>query len=299
MEKLKETFKKERVDWDIEKAALAKRAEDAEAALKPVVEELTGLKRQINAMTSAVFGKYPHLMFFNSFCLTRYRFTDACNVTGTRITHLGSDMRMKLKAAYTLIEQLYSEAQRAISTAAHNEPPPTLIKETFEKLLMLPARLDELKRSAARSGAPTALIQAKPWIPDLESSDIGRGYPGVKEDGSVFSNDDLRWLTRKMHPLASKLAEETNLSHYQPIYDCDQKRYPAPTHDVEDLIPPIYKHTYAPDVDPSNLISDEAVFQALTGIDWATIDFQPLGREEEDAPAQDDPQPSTQPGDES
>ena len=45
MEKLKETFKKERVDWGIEKTALQKRAEDAEAALKPVTEELNGLKR--------------------------------------------------------------------------------------------------------------------------------------------------------------------------------------------------------------------------------------------------------------
>ena len=52
--------------WDTEKAALAKKAEDAEAALKPVVEELTGLKRQISAMTSAVFGKHPYLMFFKS-----------------------------------------------------------------------------------------------------------------------------------------------------------------------------------------------------------------------------------------
>ena len=60
MEKLKENFKKERADWDIEKSALLKRAEDTEAALKPVVEELTGLKRQINAMTTAVFGKYPY-----------------------------------------------------------------------------------------------------------------------------------------------------------------------------------------------------------------------------------------------
>ena len=58
MEKLKESFKKERADWDIEKNTLQKRAEDAEATLKPVVEELAGLKWQINAMTSAVFGKY-------------------------------------------------------------------------------------------------------------------------------------------------------------------------------------------------------------------------------------------------
>ena len=164
---------------------------------------------------------------------------------------------------------------------------------------MMPAWLDKLKRSAARSGVLTALIRAKAWIPDLDSSDICSGYPGIKEDGSEFNHDDLRRLTREMCPLASKLAEETDLSHYQPVYDSDHKRLPAPTHDVEDLILPIRKHTYAPDVDPSNLISDEAVFQALTGIDWATIDFQPLGREDEDEPAQDDPQPSSQPGQDS
>ena len=58
MEKLKESFNKDRADWETEKSGLTKRAEDAEAALKPVVDELTGLKRQINAMTSAIFGKY-------------------------------------------------------------------------------------------------------------------------------------------------------------------------------------------------------------------------------------------------
>ena len=68
---------------------------------------------------------------------------------------------------------------------------------------------------------------------------------------------------------------------------------------MQNLIPPIYKHTYAPDVEPSTLISDEAVFKALTGIDWATIDFQPLGRVEDDEPVQGDPQPSSQAGEES
>ena len=40
------------------KAGLTRKAEDAEAALKPVVDELTGLKWQIDAMTSTVLGKY-------------------------------------------------------------------------------------------------------------------------------------------------------------------------------------------------------------------------------------------------
>lgn len=63
MEKPKENFNKERAVWETENAGLTKRAEDAEAALKPVVDELTGLKQQINAMTSAVFGKYLLKLF--------------------------------------------------------------------------------------------------------------------------------------------------------------------------------------------------------------------------------------------
>ena len=59
MEKLKEGFNKERADWETEKSALIKRAEKAEAALKPVVDELTSMKRQVHAMTAAVFGRYP------------------------------------------------------------------------------------------------------------------------------------------------------------------------------------------------------------------------------------------------
>ena len=64
MEKLKESFAKERADWNTKKSALRKRAEDAEAALKPVVYELTGVKRQVHAMTAAVFGKH---LFLNTF----------------------------------------------------------------------------------------------------------------------------------------------------------------------------------------------------------------------------------------
>ena len=66
-------------------------------------------------------------------------------------------------------------------------------------------------------------------------------------------------------------------------------------HDVEDLVPPIRKHTYAPDIDPSSLIHEEAVFQALTGIDWSTVDFQRPGRDEEEVTVQDDPQSSSRP----
>ena len=67
MEQLKESFKKKRADWATEKSALIKRAEDAEAALKPVTDEVTSIKRHVHAMTIAIFGKSACLL--NWFCL--------------------------------------------------------------------------------------------------------------------------------------------------------------------------------------------------------------------------------------
>ena len=66
----------------------------------------------------------------------------------------------------------------------------------------------------------------------------------------------------------------------------------APAYEIVELIPPIRKNTFAPDVDPSTLIDDEAVFHALTGIDWTSSDFQTM-EEEEQEPVQDNPESST------
>lgn len=135
------------------------------------------------------------------------------------------------------------------------------------------AQLEEVKRSVARAGALSVLTRAKAWIADVDPEDIGNGYPSQKEDGSEFDNDALKALTKEMRPLASRLAEETDLSFHRSIYDADNRRIDASVYEAQNLIPPIRKHTYAPDVKPSDLISDEAVFRALSGIDWATIDF--------------------------
>ena len=54
-------------------------------------------------------------------------------------------MRKKLKAAYTLIEQLYTGAQRVICVASYDNAAPTLIKDTLDHLSMTPAQIEELK----------------------------------------------------------------------------------------------------------------------------------------------------------
>ena len=143
-----------------------------------------------------------------------------------------------------------------------------------------------------------ALTRAKAWIADLGPVDIAKGFPSEKENGAEFDNEALKRVTREMRPLASQLAEDANLTVHRSYYDANNKRINPVIPEAQNLIPGIRKHTYAPDIDPSELISEEAIFRALTRIDWTTTNFQPLGGEEEVEPTQADPSTSGQPGDE-
>ena len=73
------------------------------------------------------------------------------------------------------------------------------------------------------------------------------------------------------------------LETYQRLIRWNNSKVNAPAYNIVDFIPPIRKHTFSPDIDPSTLINDEAVFKALTGINWTSPDFQPIDKEEEPA----------------
>ena len=92
----------------------------------------------------------------------------------------------KLKAIYTLVEQLYSGAQQALAAISPANQGPNRLSDVLKKLSILPARFQEVKRSCARAGALTALSRSKAWVPDLDPADVARGYPNMKEDGSLF-----------------------------------------------------------------------------------------------------------------
>ena len=70
-EKLKKKFETERKTWAEERAALLSRAKKVEAALTERTAELSGLKRHVSQMVSAIFGKSfcKLLPSFHSLCL--------------------------------------------------------------------------------------------------------------------------------------------------------------------------------------------------------------------------------------
>ena len=86
-------------------------------------------------------------------------------------------MLVKLKAVYTLVEQLYTGTQRALATISPTNQAPTLLSDVLKKLSILPTRIDEMKRSSARAGAVIALSRAKAWLAELDPADMDTGYP--------------------------------------------------------------------------------------------------------------------------
>ena len=190
-----------------------------------------------------------------------------------------------------MVEQLYTGAQRTIAAISPSKQTPSLLSNVLSGLFVLPARIEENKRSAARAGAITALSRAKAWQSELDPAELATGCPSLKEDGSPFDKKDFAACVKAVRPLASLLVEETDLSKYQAACTSENQKMLTSAYKVADLIPPIRKHTFAPEIDPSELINDDAEFQALTGINWSSPDFQTV--EGEDEPAWDDPEASS------
>ena len=89
------------------------------------------------------------------------------------------------------------------------------------------------------------------------------------------------------------IGNDTDLTKYLPGYDSENRRIPNIPYDEVSLIPPIHKHTFALEVDPAGLIDDEAEFEALSGIDWASSTFQDKTADGE--AEKDNPEPSSPP----
>ncbi|SPT17584.1 unnamed protein product [Triticum aestivum] len=250
-EKLKTEFDAERKAWAEEKAALVTRAEQAEKALSEKTAELSGLKRQVSQMVAAIFGP--------------------------RSANLNQSVVTKLKAVYTLVEQLYTGSQRALAVVALSNEVPTHLAEVLRRLAVLPQRIHELRRASAIAGAIAALSQAKAFLPELDPADIALGYQSLKEDGSAFDQKDFAACVKAVRPVATIIGNDTDLTKYQPGYNAENQRIPTPRYEALNLIPPARQHTFAPEIDPAGLIDEEAQFEALSGIDWKSSTFEVLG----------------------
>lgn len=172
-------------------------------------------------------------------------------------------MLMKLKVVYKLTEQLYVGTLRSLVALSGGKKPPIQIKIMLDQLSTALAQVTEYRLSVAWAGAIVALGQAKAWQSELDPVEIATGCPKFMDDGSAFEEQDFNNCVREMRPVACKLIEDLNSNHYTPTYDENNNEIKPPTHDVIDLVPSRRKHIFAPNLDPSISLNDEATFEAL------------------------------------
>src|SRR3954467_8876915 len=135
---------------------------------------------------------------------------------GPRSSNLNQGMLIKLKAVYTLVEQLYTGSQRAFAVVDLSNDIPHLLADMLKRLAVLPQRVQELRRASARAGAIAALSRAKAWIPELDPADLSLGYPSLKEDGTLFDEVDFTACVKDVRPVATLIRNDTDLTKYQP-----------------------------------------------------------------------------------
>ena len=120
-----------------------------------------------------------------------------CNISGTPIGHLGSDVRKKLKAAYTLIEQLYAGAQRIICIASHNNPAPTLIQDTLKRLSMLPTRVEELKKKESQVADLQENLKSQQAETSKAKEELTSALSAMEQLKEGFKKKRADWATEK------------------------------------------------------------------------------------------------------
>lgn len=133
------------------------------------------------------------------------------NIAGSRSINLCQDPRVKLKAVYTFLEQLYAGSLFTIMSVMGHKEPPRFIRDVLKQLSTMPGQIEELKKSAARAGAMISLSRVKAYVPDMDPSEMTGGFPEFNTDGSEFSSADYARCLKETRVLASQLVEELDL----------------------------------------------------------------------------------------
>ena len=111
-------------------------------------------------------------------------------LVGERSCQLSGVSLLKLKALYSLTEQLYAGSLFTIKAVMTKRGIPKFMKGVLEVLSTNLKQIEELKRSAARKGAMTALSRSLAYALELNLAEMMDGFPQLKDDGSQFTQED-------------------------------------------------------------------------------------------------------------
>jgi hypothetical protein len=173
----------------------------------------------------------------------------------------------QLKAAYTLLEQLYTGSRRAIRAAFYRKEIPSTIKGVLETLSTLPAQLKIVKESATRIATMHTMARTRAHYEDIDLNVLVGGFPETYK-GKALDQLTYNALKKETFIPGSSLVKEMKLARFQPAYGEDGKK-----EKLDPLLPltitPIgRKDEFVPAIDSSSLIDAEEIFEAFADVNW-------------------------------
>ena len=102
-------------------------------------------------------------------------------------------------------------------------------------------------------------------MPELDPAQIVGRYSEFNVDDTPLTEKDFRCCLKETQVAATAIAEEADLSRYQAGYTEDNERIELPNFQPVALTR-ARKQSFAPEVDPSSVISADAMFEALRSI---------------------------------
>ena len=101
--------------------------------------------------------------------------------------------------------------------------PATDIGTFKEQCTNLKTHINDWKMSSARAGACNALTLAKSYYPIVDFESIAKGRPKKKPDGTAFSSEEYKEISKVARPFATRIANFADVSIFHRAYATDGK----------------------------------------------------------------------------
>ncbi|KAI5013561.1 hypothetical protein ZWY2020_037074 [Hordeum vulgare] len=272
-------------DFELKKSLLRlmrTKHEESMAQSEPAVADL---KKNLTGQQDAYSGLEAKFRLLQSelekMKADQEKFDKKANADQATILKRAEQAEEKLKAAQqelTGLKKHVSNMTVAMFVMGSKEPTMT-IKKMLSFLSTLPPQVEELKRSAVRTGVLNSLSRCLAYAPELKTEEIVTGYPKLKVDGTEFTEVDYKRTIVESCYAATQLAASFDLKKYQAAYDENKKKVTPPSYQIASLVPSRPRNPFNLDLDLSDFLAEEDEFIALSKCNWKLGDLRTKGGE--------------------
>ena len=185
--------------------------------------------------------------------------------SGKRFAEAPRNLSLKLKDLYMFMRELYFGSCEVIKATRSLENPPRLVQEMNHQLSTVPAWINLWKRSSCRAGLMRGLALAKAYHPNLDPSQLMKGFPQFNADGTPFDKKCYSRVVKQTRYAATEIAKSLKLTSFQNAYDANNEEI------LEDEPPRVdlqQSYSSAARASSSNQADPDHPFESLVSVTW-------------------------------